>query len=88
MSAPEEAAGPRYLIWSNEHAAWWRANGAGYTIHLRAAGRYSHAEALAICAVARDGWRPGTPPPELPVALDDAMTCEAHYHRARGGTDA
>ncbi len=88
MSAAEEADGPPFLIWSNEHSAWWRANRAGYTIHLREAGWYSHADALSICAGARDGWRPGTPPPELPVALADAIACEAHYHRRMGGADA
>jgi hypothetical protein len=77
MSAAEEADGPPYVIWSNEHQAWWRKNSAGYTIHLREAGWYSHGEALTICANARDGWRPGTPPPELPVSLGDAMACEA-----------
>lgn len=48
-----------YLIWSNEHRAWWRPNSAGYTIHAEAAGRYPHDKALAICANARDGWQRG-----------------------------
>jgi hypothetical protein len=65
-----------YLIWSNEHRAWWRPNKCGYTVHLAVAGRYSHDEALRICRNARDGWMPGEPPPEIPVREDDATHCE------------
>jgi hypothetical protein len=39
-----------YLIWSNEHRAWWRGNRHGYTRGLYAAGQFSRAEALKICA--------------------------------------
>lgn len=38
-----------YLIWSNQHRAWWRADARGYTAHLDAAGRYSRDQALAHC---------------------------------------
>lgn len=75
----------RFLIWSNEHSAWWRPSSAGYTIHAEAAGRYSHAEALSISANARDGWRPGSPPPEVPVAEADVLACEARYAEMTGG---
>lgn len=37
-----------YLIWSNEHAQWWRPGKAGYTRHIEEAGRYSRDEAAAI----------------------------------------
>lgn len=30
-----------YLIWSNEHRLWWRANGAGYTSDVWRAGQYT-----------------------------------------------
>jgi len=76
-----------YLIWSNEHMAWWRPASAGYTIHAEAAGRYDHATALSICANARDGWRPGSPPPEIPVAEADVLVCEARYHQMVGGRE-
>lgn len=69
-----------YLIWSNEHMAWWRPGSAGYTTHAEAAGRYTHEQALSISANARDGWRPGSPPPEIPVAEADVLFCEARYH--------
>lgn len=38
----------KWLIWSHEHQAWWRANAQGYTTYRKDAGRYSWAEALAI----------------------------------------
>jgi hypothetical protein len=37
-----------YLIWSNEHAGWWKAGGWGYTPGLRAAGRFTRDQAIAI----------------------------------------
>ncbi|MDB5597416.1 MAG: hypothetical protein JWM36_4377 [Hyphomicrobiales bacterium] len=60
-----------YLVWSNEHRAWWRPNCAGYTIHSAAAGRYPRGEALSICRGARNGWNPDRAPDEVPVAERD-----------------
>jgi len=37
-----------FLIWSNEHAMWWRANQCGYTQYIEEAGRYERAEAAGI----------------------------------------
>lgn len=34
-----------YLVWSNQHALWWRPRSAGYTPVIEEAGRYSRAEA-------------------------------------------
>lgn len=46
------------LIWSNEHGMWWRPNRIGYTTLTHEAGRYTEAEAEAICAKANlDGER-------------------------------
>jgi hypothetical protein len=39
---------PLYVIWSEEHGAWWRPGKTGYTRSLREAGCYSKAEAEAI----------------------------------------
>ncbi len=58
-----------YLIWSNEHRAWWRPNARGYTLQLEKAGRYSRDEALKHCRV-RDQV-PGEPLPELPIRESD-----------------
>jgi hypothetical protein len=38
-----------YLIWSNEHRAWWAVGHMGYSPGLSRAGVYSRAEALRIC---------------------------------------
>lgn len=61
-----------YLVWSNQHGCWWRADQAGYTIYIAAAGRYSRSEALGICAQ-RDGADDGTVLPEVPVLERDAQ---------------
>lgn len=41
---------PEYLIWSEEHGAWWAKNRCGYTTSMKRAGRYPENEADAICA--------------------------------------
>lgn len=60
-----------YLIWSNEHRAWWRPRGRGYTMQLEKAGRYSREDAIKHCRV-RD-QEPGVPLPELPIREDDVL---------------
>lgn len=61
-----------YLVWSNEHRAWWRPNRMGYTNSTKAAGRYSRQEALEISRWGRDGWRQhDVLPDELPIRLAD-----------------
>lgn len=44
-----DMAGRVWLIWSNEHRAWWRANGQGYTATVADAGRYTLHEGKNIC---------------------------------------
>lgn len=66
----------KYLIWSNEHRAWWGPNNAGYTTSLQRAGRYSRNDAIRTCAFARDGWSAGDIPSEIPVLEEDALECE------------
>lgn len=61
-----------YLIWSNEHRAWWGPDRAGYRKRVAEAGRYSHEQAIQICFEAM----PGTTQrigmlPELPVRAID-----------------
>lgn len=41
-----------FIVWSNEHRAFWRPHRCGYTTHIEDAGRYSEEEAIAICR----GW--------------------------------
>lgn len=54
-----------YLIWSNEHRAWWRANAQGYTTSHERAGRYTREEAVKHSR-ARD-QEDDKPLPELPI---------------------
>ena len=63
---PEHA----WLIWSNEHGAWWKPGEWGYTRLIEEAGRYTERRARQICARA---WPPieaangGTFPREVKV---------------------
>jgi hypothetical protein len=70
-----QEAPPAYLIWSNEHRAWWRHDHCGYTSDINDAGWYKREEAIRICALSRDGWRNGFVPPEVPILLADATEC-------------
>ena len=65
----------RYLVWSNEQRAWWRPDRRGYTVKLDAAGQYTKAEALDICAHAREGFKGGDAPSDIPVRWDDVVDC-------------
>lgn len=38
-----------WLVWSNEHGAWWGPNSAGYLYKVEEAGRYTLAEAMSHC---------------------------------------
>lgn len=70
-----------YLIWSNEHRAWWKPHRQGYTKRVKDAGRYSEAEVLEICTDAIPGRRPSAPLPEIPVPLH---MVEFMFQRHRG----
>ena len=72
----------QYLVWSNEHNAWWHPKSAGYTKSHAAAGRYSRAEAVQICALARDGWDSRPIPSEIPVRAADVETAAAWFEKA------
>ena len=68
---PEE-----YLIWSNEHSAWWRPNRCGYTCVIGQAGRYSKQEARQICTRANAFIDEGADPHEVavPAPIELPMT--------------
>lgn len=40
---------PLWLVWSNEHRAWWAAESKGYATHVCDAGRYTLRVANRIC---------------------------------------
>lgn len=56
-----------FLIWSNEHKAWWGQNCRGYTNQVNRAGRYTREQALATCNGANYGWDEDSNPNELPI---------------------
>lgn len=68
-----------WIIWSNEHRAFWRPNRCGYTTAIEAAGRYSKAEAEAICRDAcpraNSTINVGTPP-EICMPAPEATLVE------------
>jgi hypothetical protein len=49
---------PQYVIWSEEHGAWWAPKRNGYTRQLANAGRYQKAEADQIVSEANQYSRP------------------------------
>ncbi len=57
----------RFVIWSNEHRAWWRPASMGYTPELEAAGRYTLTDAIKICNGGNIAWKQGENPHELPI---------------------
>lgn len=77
-----DAAGDKYLVWSNEHRAWWRADQCGYTVFVNAAGVYTREEAIQICVGAHNGWQSECAPYEVPVRLSDAIECCERVTRA------
>ena len=70
-----------WLIWRNEHGAWWRPGSMGYTRILSKAGRYTHKEASEIVDNANRYQREGEIPneamllsPEAPAKIMDRIT--------------
>ena len=60
-----------YLIWSNEHRMWWRADERGYTKSIAQAGIYCRDAAIEIVTGASRGQWLKEPPNELAVCVDD-----------------
>ena len=68
----------KYLIWSNEHNAWWRADSQGYTTSVISAGRYDIHDAIKICNGANYTWDNNSNiPHELPIAEEIALKLSA-----------
>lgn len=62
-----------YLVWSNEHGAWWKAGGWGYSTGLRNAGHFTRDEAIQICRQALHSAVHIGSVAEVPVRLDDVQ---------------
>lgn len=75
------ATGELYLVWSNEHRAWWAPLRRGYTTDIERAGRYERSEAIRIAACAREGWARGRNPDDIAIPEADAL--EQALHPAR-----
>lgn len=58
-----------YLIWSHEHAAWWKPDGNGYTTNISRAGVYTRDDALTTVRQATLDWTRA--PNEIAVAVAD-----------------
>ena len=54
-----------WLIWSNEHKAWWNANKRGYTFIIEEAGRYSFDDANLLCNEANEYLQSDEMPNEI-----------------------
>ena len=65
---------PIWLIWSNEHGAWWRPAGCGYIRVIEEAGRYSRSEAQEICDGANRYLPKGTKPNEVMVLSPEGVS--------------
>jgi hypothetical protein len=80
---------PLWLVWSNEHAAWWGPNRCHYYTDVSAAGRYTLEEAMQIAGLrtgskkTRETGNPGEmiqPAPEWITARAAAIT-KATQHK-------
>ncbi|MFN3675442.1 MAG: hypothetical protein ACK4TC_05630 [Sphingomonas pseudosanguinis] len=75
LAHPKEAAPVEslYLIWSNEHYAWWKPDERGYTRNIEHAGRYSRADAFTIASRRGGGWQSENNPYEIAIPEADAI---------------
>lgn len=80
ITAIEVRGTGRWLIWSNEHRAWWRPDRWGYCKMRDAAGRYSFEEALEIVTSANCS-------PECAVIPKEAMIPDAPFMRLTSPSD-
>lgn len=78
---PASRQPPAYLVWSNEHRAWWGAEQRGYTRVIERAGRYARDEAYAIAAKRGGGWQADSNPAEIALPEADAI---AQWRRRAG----
>ena len=70
-AARSEGKEELWLVWSNEHGAWWGPNESGYYTDIRSAGRYRKEKAME-CADSRSHIKRKLPP-EVIISERDAM---------------
>lgn len=76
---------PKYLVWSNEHRAWWGADRRGYTRVIERAGRYDRDEAFSIARTRDGGWPREENPYEIAILEADAVEQYAALRSMPGG---
>jgi hypothetical protein len=69
----DEVCEQPYLVWSNEHRAWWKPEERGYTRKVSRAGRYSREVAFKIAATRGGGWPVDGNPYEIAIPERDAV---------------
>ena len=67
-----------FLIWSEEHRAWWRPARHGYTDHMMEAGLYSEREARQIAREANWGGQFNETAMEAPIWLAERRRALSH----------
>ena len=65
-----------WLIWSDEHRAWWKPNENGYTENIREAGRYAFEDACRIVFDANK-YRGVLMRPNEAMVRDESKCCRA-----------
>ena len=87
MTQERQAGLEPWIVWSNEHRAFWAPNRQGYTKAIEKAGRYSRDEAENICRYAapraNSTINVGTPP-EICMPAPEATPEGALLNEARG----
>lgn len=63
----------KYLVWSNEHRAWWGPDECGYTRIIERAGRYDRDKAFIISSKRGGGWQREENPDEIAIPEADAI---------------
>jgi hypothetical protein len=90
----EKQFDPMFVIWSNEHRAWWGPGERGYTSDLAKAGRYPFHHAAEICYCAGPGSLSlpcsadgGIVPSEIMLPVEHALVSmlwhRQHYDKVR-----
>jgi hypothetical protein len=76
---PQAPQSKVWLVWSNEHRAWWAPDRCGYRQRVDEAGRYTCEEAMACCAMRSNT---GIPPEVMvpsPEYLESLAGHEVHW---------
>jgi hypothetical protein len=77
----------KYLIWSNEHRAWWDKSRWGFVELVEDAGRYGREEALNLCLGGMPGHYEESPVNDVPVRLEDMQALMRRFTAARPDDD-